>query len=298
MSYTGGSLGRKMAWFLLAAVVLTAWTAGLLTPSALAGEEKGAPPPAAAPAAAPAVPAEGQAAAPAGGEAKEQPKEMPWLIWFLKSSGVIGAFILILSIYFVATVCRQFFELRLPLAVPPDIVSRGQELLQQKDFKGVFALVKEDDSFFSRLVSTGIGELPNGLAEARDVMERTAESLTVEMEKRISILAVLGTLGPMIGLLGTLLGMIQSFGVIARSDVQMKASEVAGGISTALLLTFEGVMLSVPAIYFFSLFRNRVSVISTSASLEADQFLRHFAHAARAKSPAAGGAAKVAQKTE
>jgi biopolymer transport protein ExbB len=220
------------------------------------------------------------------------------LLWFLESSGLIGAFILILSIYFVATVCRQFFELRLQLAVPPDIVGRGQELLQQKDFKGVFALVKEDDSFFSRLVSTGIGELPNGLAEARDVMERTAESITVEMEKKISILAVLGTLGPMIGLLGTLKGMISSFSVIARSDVQMKASEVAGGISEALLLTFEGVMLSVPAIYFFSIFRNRVSVISTTASLEADQFLRHFAHAARANGPAAGGATKVAQKAE
>jgi biopolymer transport protein ExbB len=286
-----------MAWFLLAAVVLTSMSGGLLSPLALAGEEKGAAAPA--PAAAPDAAAEGKAPAAPGGEpATQPPKQKAWLLWFLESSGLIGAFILILSIYFVATVCRQFFELRLQLAVPPDIVGRGQELLQQKDFKGVFALVKEDDSFFSRLVSTGIGELPNGLAEARDVMERTAESITVEMEKKISILAVLGTLGPMIGLLGTLKGMISSFSVIARSDVQMKASEVAGGISEALLLTFEGVMLSVPAIYFFSIFRNRVSVISTTASLEADQFLRHFAHAARANGPAAGGATKVAQKAE
>ncbi len=78
------------------------------------------------------------------------------------------------------------------------------------------------------------------------------------MEKKISMLAVLGTLGPMIGLLGTLKGMIASFSVIAMSDTQLKASQVAGGISEALLLTFEGVALSVPAIYFFALFRNRV----------------------------------------
>jgi biopolymer transport protein ExbB len=261
---------------------------------AFAAEEKAAAPEA------DAVPAEGKAQPAAGGEAKEAPKVKPWLIWFLESSGLIGLFILILSIYFVATVCRQFWELRLEVAVPPDVVSRAQELLQQKDFKSIFKLVKEDDdSFFSRLVSTGIGELPNGLAEARDVMERTAESATVDMEKKISILAVLGTLGPMIGLLGTLKGMIASFSVIARSDVQMKASEVAGGISEALLLTFEGVALSVPAIYFFSLFRNRVSSISTTAALEADQFLRHFAHAARAKGQAGGATAtKVAQKTE
>jgi len=90
----------------------------------------------------------------------------------------------------------------------------------------------------------------------------------------------------MIGLLGTLQGMIASFSVIARAGTQLNASAVAKGISQALVLTFEGVSLSVPSIYFFSLFRNRVSVISTTAMLEADQFLRHFAHAARAKSPA------------
>jgi biopolymer transport protein ExbB len=91
----------------------------------------------------------------------------------------------------------------------------------------------------------------------------------------------------MIGLLGTLMGMITSFSVIARSDVQLKASEVAGGISQALVLTFEGVGLSVPAIYFFALFRNRVVYISTSVMLSADQFLRHFSHAGRVKASAA-----------
>lgn len=278
-----------MPWVVLAAVLLIAWGAGWLLPAQAAEEE-------AAPAAA-AAPAEGEPTAESGD--REAAKQKPWLIWFIESSGLIGLFILLLSIYFVATVCRLFWELRMEVAVPPDLLARGQELLQQRDFKEVFKLVKEDDSFFGRLVSTGIGELPNGLAEARDVMERTAESMTVDMEKRISILAVLGTLGPMIGLLGTLKGMIASFSVIARSDVQMKASEVAGGISEALLLTFEGVALSVPAIYFFSLFRNRVSTISTSAALEADQFVRHFAHAARAKTPAAGAAApKAGAKAE
>ena len=66
------------------------------------------------------------------------------------------------------------------------------------------------------LLTTGITELPNGLAEAREAMERVGEAITAEMEKKISMLAVLGTLGPMIGLLGTLKGMIASFGVIAR----------------------------------------------------------------------------------
>ena len=127
-----------------------------------------------------------------------------------------------------------------------------------------------------------MGELSAGLDEARDAMERVADVQVVEMEKKISMLAVLGTLGPMIGLLGTLTGMIKSFSVIARSDTQLKASEVAGGISEALLLTFEGVALSLPAIYFFAVFKNRVMSIAANTMLQADDFMKKLAQAAKA----------------
>jgi len=239
--------------------------------------------------------AQGEDQKPAAAAADEnrtvQPKEkMSWFSLIMKSSGFIGLVILLLSIYFVSTVARMFFELRIPMAIPPEIVGRCEDRLQQRDFKGVFDVIKEDDSFFSRLLTTGISELPNGLAEARESMERVGDAMTVEMEKKISMLAVIGTLGPMIGLLGTLLGMIQSFSVIAMSDVQMKASEVAQGISTSLILTFEGVGLAVPAIYFYALFRNRVAHISITTAVAADHFLRQFSHAARIKRPGASDA--------
>jgi biopolymer transport protein ExbB len=214
-----------------------------------------------------------------------QPQQKSRFWWVIESSGLIGGVILLLSIYFVSTVSRLFIEMRQKVATPPELVDELAELLQKREFKEIYALVKEDRSFLSRLLAAGIAELPSGLAEARDAMERVGEAVTVEMEKKISMLAVLGTLGPMIGLLGTLKGMIASFSVIALSDVQLKASEVAGGISEALILTFEGVALSVPAIYFYALFRNRVSAISVATVLQADEYLRHFAHAARSKTP-------------
>jgi biopolymer transport protein ExbB len=232
----------------------------------------------------------GKVAAPAA-VADEQVKPVEQksrFVWFIESSGVIGAVILLLSMYFIATVGRLFFELRPQVAMPPQIVSQCEDLLQKRDFMGIYNLLKADNSHFSRILLTGIAELPNGLAEAREAMAGVNEALTVTMEKKISMLAVLGTLGPMIGLLGTLKGMIASFSVIALSDTQLKASAVAGGISEALLLTFEGVALSVPAIYFYALFRNRVSTISVDTLVRSDEFLRHFAHATRKK---AGGPA-------
>ena len=226
------------------------------------------------------------------GEGAAAPKQEESFVWFvIEKSGLIGAVLLCLSIYFVSTTIRLFLELRPQVVAPPEIVDEVEDLLQKRQFKEIYAVVKDDDSLYSKALATGISELPSGLSEARENMERVGEVVTVEMEKKISMLAVLGTLGPMIGLLGTLKGMIVSFTAIAMAEGgQIKANEVAGGISEALLITFEGVALSVPAIYFYAVFRNRVSHLTVDTMLKADEFLRHFAHAARSKAPVAPAA--------
>lgn len=214
-----------------------------------------------------------------------EPSSQSYLLWVIRSSGAIGALILLLSLYFVATVTRLFMELRPAVAAPPELIEQADALIQQRDFRSLYQVAKQSDTFLGRVLAVGLSELPQGLGEAREALDRASDTLTVQMEKQISMLAVLGTLGPMIGLLGTLKGMISSFSVIALSDVQLKASEVAGGISEALLLTFEGVALSVPAIYFFALFRNRVASISSSTTFEAEQIVRRMYHALRSKTP-------------
>ncbi|MEK6258738.1 MAG: MotA/TolQ/ExbB proton channel family protein [Planctomycetota bacterium] len=207
-------------------------------------------------------------------------KSFVW--WVIETSGPIGLLIFGLSVYFVALTSRLFLELRPTVAMPPDLMLDIEQKLEKRDYKGIYSSVKERDCLFSKITAAGMGELSNGLEESRDAMERVADVQVVEMEKKISMLAVLGTLGPMIGLLGTLTGMIRSFSVIARSDTQLKASEVAGGISEALLLTFEGVALSLPAIYFFAIFKNRVMSIAANTMLQADDFMKKLAQAAKA----------------
>jgi biopolymer transport protein ExbB len=224
------------------------------------------------------------------GGAEEKPevkKTMSGMELIIHASGLIGLFILGLSIYFVSLVIRLFLEMRQEICIPADLVARTQDLIKARDFQGAFDVTRDNDSFLGHVLTAGISELPNGLPDAREALERVGEAETVEMEKRISMLAVLGTLGPMIGLLGTLKGMIASFGAIASGGTALKTDQVADGISQALILTFEGVLLSVPAIYFFAFFRNRVSTISVNAMLEADQLLRFFYRTGRSKGAAA-----------
>lgn len=217
------------------------------------------------------------------GAAAPVQKEQNYLIWIAETSGLIGAVLLVLSLYFVATVVRMFMELRPEVAAPPAVLQECEALLKNKDYLGVYKRVKQDPSFFATVLSAGMAELPQGLSESRETMERVGDALVVEMERKISMLAVLGSLGPMIGLLGTLKGMIASFGAIAIGGSQLRSEEVAKGISEALVLTFEGVGLSVPAIYFFALFRNRVASISTSTMLIADEFVRRLNALVRGK---------------
>jgi biopolymer transport protein ExbB len=260
---------KRSVWWL--GVMLAVWgyfsAVGPLSVIAQQAAKGKAAPPAASPPA---------ASAPASGSEPEAapPQSKSVLVWLIETSGWIGAVLLVLSIYFVAKVVHLYYDLRMEVAAPPEILQQCETLLKAKDFMGVYKLVKGDDSFFSTVLTAGLAELPQGLIEARDAMERVGETLVVEMETKISMLAVVGTLGPMIGLLGTLKGMIASFSAIALSDTQLKASQVAGGISEALVLTFEGVGLAVPAIFFFAVFRNKVSSISTATMLAADEFIR------------------------
>lgn len=262
---------------LIAFLVFASWW-GASNSVALAQDEAAAP---AAPAAAtepaaaeaPAAAAETPAAAAAEGGHGES-KSYLW--WIIESSGEIGLFLLIISIFFVAKVFQQMGEIKLANIAPASLIEECEALLNARDYPGIYRRVKDDPTTLGTLLTAGLTELQYGLTEAREAMDIAAEVRVANQEKNIAMLAVIGTLGPMIGLLGTLKGMIASFSVIALSDTQLKSSEVAGGISEALILTFEGVLLSVPAIYFYAVLKNRIAAHTAEAVLMADLFIRRL----------------------
>ncbi len=288
---------KRLAWMILLLTFLAsaAQTLWLATPRVMAQDE-------------PAVEAEPADDTPvdkkkgakkddkAAAPAEEQPG---FVMWVIETGGAIGIFIFLLMGYFVATSIKLFLELQPQVAMPPDLMEDIKQKMEKRDYKGVYQSLKEKDCLFTKFASAGLGELSAGLSEARDAMERVGEVQSAEADKKISMLAVLGTLGPMIGLLGTLKGMMASFGSIASGGEQIKSDEVAKGISEALLLTFEGVLLSVPAIYFFAIFKNRTSIMSASTMLAADEFVRKLASAAKAAAaaPKTATVAPAAPKT-
>ncbi len=199
----------------------------------------------------------------------------------VKSSGLIGVVILFMSVYLVALIAWMAMQYRRSVALPERLLEDLRNLLDQRLYTEAFSRVSSDPSFLARVLTVGVKKLPSGSAQAQRAMELASDDVSMAMEHRTTYLATVGTLGPMIGLVGTVYGMIISFRVIASAGSSPQASLLAEGISIALFATLEGIALSIPAIYFHAVFRNRIARLALEVELAAEGLLEQFAPGVR-----------------
>ncbi len=201
---------------------------------------------------------------------------------------VVTILIALMSFYLIALVVWMAIHYRTQVAIPPGLLTDVQNLLEQNKFNDAYHRIAEDTSFLARVLASGVRKLPSGMVLAQRAMEMANEDVTMEMEHRTTYLATVGTLGPMIGLVGTVYGMIMAFQVIAVEGSSPQASQLAAGISTALYATLEGIAISIPAIFFYALCRNRIARLSLEVGMTAEPLLEQFAPGVRPAAAAPG----------
>lgn len=228
------------------------------------------------------------------GVADDSGGDESFLRWMIRASGLIGVVITVMSFYLVALVVWMALNYRTSAAAPRMLVRDIRDLLEQRRFGDAYNRLIVDRSLFARVLAAGVQKLPAGIAPARRAMEMANEDATMEMEHRTTYLATVGTLGPMIGLVGTVYGMIKAFRVIATKGTAPQASLLAEGISTALFATLEGIAISIPAIYFYAYFRNRIARMSLEAEMAAEPLLEQFAPGVKPQDAAAPAASAPA----
>lgn len=202
--------------------------------------------------------------APAASEApassnNDGPKQQSFLMWMINASGIFGAILMVLSIVMMALIMTNVMQVKRDVFIPGDFVNEFQQKLEAKDYKGAYDLSKADDSLIARILSVGMSRLDRGYSAAIEGMQEVGEEENMNYEHRLSYLALIASVAPMIGLMGTVYGMILSFQKIATATVAPKPSELADGISTALFTTLEGLAVAIPAMVAYSLLRNRVA---------------------------------------
>jgi biopolymer transport protein ExbB len=259
-----------LATFLLVSLAIESGKLALPLRAAAAQQpEENAPPPEPNEAAPDAGPVEPAADAP--------PKEQSILSFFF---GALGwtytiAFLLI-SFTLVAFLVMNIVGLRRDAVCPQHIAEAFEANLNEKRFQEAFELAKSDPSMLGQMLAAGMQHLQQGYEKSLAAMAQVGEDENMKLEHRLSVLSIVGSIAPMVGLLGTVDGMVRSFMVIARSETQPKPSELAAGISTALITTLVGLVLAIPAIIAFNLLKNRLSRLVLETGQLAGNLMARF----------------------
>jgi biopolymer transport protein ExbB len=269
-----GSTGLRLRLLTFTALAWAILWGALAFQGSLRAQEPGAEAPAAAPPAAqPAAPAAAPAPAPSG----EAAPQMSLLRFYFKALGVFYTVVFLgLSFALVALVVMNLLAARRENMVPMALVEGFEAYLNEKKYQEAYELARNDESFLGKVLSAGLAKLSAGYAQAMEAMQEVGEEETMKAEHRLSYIALIGTISPMVGLLGTVDGMVASFRVIATSPTTPKPSQLAEGISTALITTLVGLWLAIPAILVYGILKNRLSRLVLEVGILSENLMSRF----------------------
>jgi biopolymer transport protein ExbB len=227
--------------------------------------------------AAPAAPAAPTAETPA-----KPPESM--LMWTYNALGIrYTVAFLAVSFAFVALLIMNILSVRRDAFVPQHLVDNFEAQCNEKKYQEAYETAKADESFLGQMLSAGLARLQQGYPQAVEAMQEVGEEENMKLEHRLSYIAMIGTLAPMIGLLGTVDGMIASFQTIATSPTTPKPSELASGISTALVTTLVGLLIAIPAIAAFNILKNRIARLVLEVGIVGENLMSRFENVAPKK---------------
>lgn len=177
----------------------------------------------------------------------------------------------ILSVIAVMLVLIYLFTMRRGAVVTKRYMTTADALLRKRDYLGLLAISNRHREAVARIMQRTLDfvtQHPEAtFAEAREIAETEGTRQAAALNQRIAYLADIGTIAPMLGLFGTVLGMIKSFSVVASDIVASRPIMLAEGVSEALVTTATGLVIGIPAMAAYAFFRGRVQ--SLIAELEA-----------------------------
>jgi len=216
-------------------------------------------------------------AASAQDEEVAEPEGENMLVFYYKALGLRYVIVfLALSFGLVALLVMCFMQIRRRVLMPPGLSQAFEAHLENKEYQQAYELAKTDDSYLGHVLAAGMGKLQAGYGPAVEAMQAEEGEQAMKLDHKVSYVSLIGALAPMFGLLGTVDGMVGAFMVIAKSATAPKPSELAVGISQALITTLIGLWLAIPAIACFALFKNWLQKLNGDVDTEAMRLMSRF----------------------
>ncbi|MCP3693633.1 MAG: MotA/TolQ/ExbB proton channel family protein, partial [Planctomycetaceae bacterium] len=220
----------------------------------------------------------------AGSSEKDKPPEN-YLAWMFDALGILYTVVfLALSFTLVAFFVMNLLTARRENVCPVALVEEFEEFLNEKQYQEAYEMAKNDDSFLGQVLAAGLAKLSAGYAQALEAMQEIGEEENMKLEHRLSYMALIGTISPMVGLFGTVHGMIDAFRKIAQTTTgSPNPSELAEGISKALFTTLLGLAIAIPAILAYNILKNKVSRLVLEVGILSEGLMNRFEKVGGAK---------------
>jgi biopolymer transport protein ExbB len=178
------------------------------------------------------------------------------LMWVLFGLSLTAAYL----------VFEHVMTLRHKELMPPELADNVRRLLSEGRVAEAEQQCRDSPSFLSFVVLHGLAELDGGWPAVEKALEDATAEQSARLFRRIEYLSVIGNISPMIGLLGTVTGMVGAFQTVADTSGAAGAGELARGIYEALVTTVGGLVIAIPSLGAFAIFRNRFDQLVAEAA--------------------------------
>jgi len=193
---------------------------------------------------------------------------------FFVGGGPIVWFVLLpMSLITAFLAAEQLLAIRRSRLLPDGINEQIIETIQQFGLEKLDEQIAGRDDFVSKAVSRALRQAGADFFRMRNLIAESLQDQTSELFRKIEWLNLIGNVSPMVGLFGTVFGMIKLFNAIVRAGGQPAPAQLANGISVALVTTFWGLFIAIPALAIYGVIRNRIEQLAGDAVLEAEDIM-------------------------
>lgn len=192
---------------------------------------------------------------------------------FLLKGGFLMWPILLCSVTSIAIILERFYffyKIRLRI---PNLLSRVRNFLKQENVEEALKLCETTPGPIPHILAIGIRIHRRTLEERERIITQAVSKVIRQLEKHLNILAIIGNVAPLLGLLGTVNGMIKAFMKIQELSGSVDVSVLAGGIWEALITTAAGLSVAIPTIVFYHYFDGRADNVVSDMKEAATELL-------------------------
>jgi biopolymer transport protein ExbB len=214
-----------------------------------------------------------------GAEAAGQVRPRTYFEQFVIAGGPTVWFVLLpMSLITVYLSTVYFLTISRKKLLPEDSAGAVIAIMRQHGFAQLPARLAGKNDFVSAAIARAVSQCGGDLNRMRTVLVESLQDQAMLYLRKIEWSNIIGNVSPMVGLFGTVLGIIKMFNAMAMAGGQPNPGQLAGGISVALVTTFWGLLIAIPAVTIHGLFRNRIEMLVSEAATEAEKLLPQMVH--------------------